>query len=88
MRKIRTVKEPPKPKPLGASDFCYIGAAEAMKYGATPDARKITRKDYQAVEKARDLFEQFTNQQMAVALLILMVDLGKRIDTEGGLRGL
>ncbi len=69
-------------KRLGASDLCCIGAAEAMKYGALPDARKVTRADYRAVEKARGLFEGFTDQQMAVALLICMVDLGRRIDSK------
>jgi hypothetical protein len=74
------VKSEQNKKPLEARELCWAGAAEAMKYGSEGNSKTVTRADLQATIKARKLFEKFTDQQMAVALLILMVDLCRRIN--------
>jgi len=66
-------------KPLEVRELCWSGAAEAMRYGC-PDRPMLSNADLKAVVKARQLFEGLTDQQMAVALLLLMVDLGRRIE--------
>lgn len=51
-----------------------------MKYGSRGEAKKVRRSDLKAAEKARDFFEGYSVQEMAIALLILMVDLGRRVN--------
>jgi hypothetical protein len=65
-------------KKLALNELCWTGAAEAFKFGC-PDAPCLDSADYKSVIKARELFETFTDEQMAVALLILMLDLGRRL---------
>lgn len=81
-QKTRTVLPPLKQKPLGAVEMCWTGAAEAMKYGSEGNSLAVTRADLQAAKDARKLFKGFTEQQMAVALLVLMIDLGRRIENK------
>lgn len=72
--------EPDDAKPkISASDLCFLGAAEAMKYGAKDEGKKVSTADLRGANRARHLFKNYTDQQMAVSLLILMLDLGRRI---------
>ncbi len=68
-------------KPLANNELCWSGAAEAFRYGCL-DAPDVSRADIKQIIKARQLFEGFTDQQMAVALLILLLDLGRRIENQ------
>ncbi len=83
MRKRRAIQPPvaPQPaKPLSASDACYLGAAEAMKFGAAPESRSVTQAQLKAARTALALFENFTDHEMALSLLLAMVALGRRVE--------
>ncbi len=83
MSKRRATQLPtaqPPAKPLSASDACYLGAAEAMKFGALPESRSVTRAQLKAARTALSLFEDFTDDEMALSLLLAMVTLGRRVE--------
>lgn len=65
-----------------SSDLAIIGASEVFRLNG-PEASEPTREEGEAINEARALFETFTDQQMAVALLVLLLDLGRRVE-EGG----
>jgi len=66
--------------PLSASDACHLGAAEAMKFGAKPDSQSVTQSQIRAAGDALRLFESYSDDQMAVSLLLAMVALGRRVE--------
>lgn len=75
--------------PLSASDACFLGAAEAMKFGAKPDCQSVSQAELRAAREALRLFDTYTDDQMAVSLLLAMVVLGRRVEQrekEAGVR--
>ena len=79
-RKIAEQHKAQPAKPLSASDACYLGAAEAMKFGAAPESRSITQSELRVAREALRFFETCTDDQMAVSLLVAMVALGRRVE--------
>lgn len=78
-RKQQPTKQPQK-KELSAVDACYFGAAEAMKFGSDGNHLKVTQAQISRAREAVRLFERFTDDEMALSLLVGMVELGRRIE--------
>lgn len=70
----------PSVAPLSAMNACYLGAAEAMKYGAAPESRQVTQAQLRAASRALRFFDDLSDDEMALALLVAMVALGRRVE--------
>lgn len=62
------------------TDLAFAGTSEAYRWACPGQHPEYTRDQLIAINEARELFEKMTDEQMAAALLILLVDLGRRTE--------
>lgn len=74
------ISKAPERGRLSAVDACYLGAAEAFKFGSDGNHLKITRAQISGAREAMEMFKHFSDDAMALALLVGMVELGRRIE--------
>lgn len=64
---------------MTSSDLVFSGAAASFAWGC-PDHPPYTEAQIAAIVKAREVFEGMTIEEMGAALLVLLLDLGRRIE--------
>ena len=70
----------PKNPRLSVVDVCYLGAAEAFKFGSDGNHLKVTQSQINCARKTLKIFDDFSDDEMALSLLVGMVELGRRLE--------